>query len=471
MSVATTTLQPLRESPDATRAETVALLPTRAKHGKWEAPTLLLCFDVVALGAALFVSGASSSLLGIAYVLGALAVLAASQAYRVRISLSVLDSAPWLLGRLAIPFVLLAPIVLVAGIDAAVFAEILLAMAFVVAARGFSYGAIRALRRRGLLLDRTVILGAGQIGAELATMFRQYPQYGVDPVGFLDSVSGPLPLPLPLLGDVDALDRMLKRHDLRRVIVAFGPAREAELVGVLRTAVRHEVEVHIVPRFFDCGVAPQGPDTDDVRGIPLYRVRRAALRDRAWVLKRIVDVVVAGAALIATAPLFLLGALLVRRGSPGPIFFRQRRVGQNGREFEMLKFRTLPVDYVDNKCNASDDDYQSGAARFLRRSSLDELPQLLNVLRGDMSLVGPRPERRYLVEQFNEDVNGYSDRWRLPVGMTGWAQVNGLRGETSLEERARFDNQYIEHWSLWRDLVVLVRTLTEVVRGARGAER
>jgi lipopolysaccharide/colanic/teichoic acid biosynthesis glycosyltransferase len=255
------------------------------------------------------------------------------------------------------------------------------------------------------------------------------------------------------------------------VIVAFGPARESELVGVLRTAVRHDVEVHIVPRFFDCGVAPQGPDTDDVRGIPLYRVRRAALRDRAWVLKRIVDVVVAGAALIATAPFFLLGALLVRRGSPGPIFFRQKRVGQNGREFEMLKFRTLPVDYVDNKCNASDDDYQSGAARFLRRSSLDELPQLLNVLRGDMSLVGPRPERRYLVEQFNQDVNGYSDRWRLPVGMTGWAQVNGLRGETSLEERARFDNQYIEHWSLWRDFVVLVRTLTEVVRGARGAER
>jgi exopolysaccharide biosynthesis polyprenyl glycosylphosphotransferase len=468
VAVATPTLRPVPGSPGAVGAETIALLPARVRHGRWEAPTLLVSFDAVALGAALFISGASSSLIGIAYALGALCVLAWSQAYRVRIALSVLDQAPWLLGRLAIPFVLLAPIVLVVGIDGAVFAEMLFAMALVLVARALSYGQIRHLRRHGLLLDRAVIVGAGQVGAELAEIFRDYPRYGIEPVGFLDCVDGRLPF--PLLGDVDTLDRMLERHDLRRVIVAFGPERDSELVGILRAAVRHDVEVHIVPRFFDCGVSPQGPDTDDVHGIPLYRVRRAALRERAWRLKRIVDVTAATAGLIVTAPLFALGALLVKVGSgPGPIFFGQKRVGQNGTEFEMLKFRTLPVGYVNHKLKADDDDYPSGASRFLRRTSLDELPQLLNVLRGDMSLVGPRPERTDLIEEFNLNVTGYRDRLRLPVGVTGWAQVNGLRGETSLADRARFDNQYIENWSLWRDFTILVRTLTEVARSSRGS--
>jgi exopolysaccharide biosynthesis polyprenyl glycosylphosphotransferase len=463
--------QHLRALPDAAGrapADPIALVRTRVEHGRWETPTLLWSFDAAALGAALFLSGASSSLLGIAYALGALTILAWSQAYRARITLSVLDSAPWLLGRLAIPLVLLAPIVLLTGIDAAIFAEMLLAMGLVVAARGLSYGTIRHLRRRGLLLDRTVILGAGQIGAELAVMFRDHPQYGIEPVGFLDCVGGRLPL--PLLGDVDNLDRMLERHDIRRVVVAFSPARESELVGVLRTAVRHDVEVHIVPRFFDCGVAPQGPDTDDVRGIPLYRVRRAALRDRAWRLKRIVDVVVAGSALLVLAPLLAVVALAVRFTSPGPVLFRQRRVGQEGREIDVPKFRTMRVNGdSDTQWSVVEDDRLTRVGRILRRTSIDELPQLWSVLRGDMSLVGPRPERPFFVEQFSVDVDGYGDRHRVPVGLTGWAQVHGLRGDTSIRERARFDNQYVEHWSLWRDVVILLRTLAEVVRSTRSS--
>jgi exopolysaccharide biosynthesis polyprenyl glycosylphosphotransferase len=296
------------------------------------------------------------------------------------------------------------------------------------------------------------------------------PSASIAPVGFLDNVSGPLPL--PLLGDVDSLEALLEGGEIRHVVVAFGPVREAELVGVVRTAVRHEVEVHIVPRFFDCGVAPEGPDTDTVRGIPLYRVRRAALRDESWQLKRVVDIVVSSSALLLASPLLAAAAVGVKLTSPGPVLFRQRRVGQDGHEFEVLKLRTMRVnDDSDVRWSVAGDDRTTAVGGWLRRTSIDELPQLWNVLRGDMSLVGPRPERPYFVERFSLDVDGYRDRHRLPVGLTGWAQVHGLRGDTSIEERARLDNQYIEHWSIWRDVVILARTAAEVTRSARGPSR
>jgi lipopolysaccharide/colanic/teichoic acid biosynthesis glycosyltransferase len=193
-------------------------------------------------------------------------------------------------------------------------------------------------------------------------------------------------------------------------------------------------------------------------------MRQAALRARVWRFKRAVDIVLSLILLIVTAPVMAVSALAVKIGSRGPVLFRQRRIGQHGGEIVVLKFRTLPADHIDDSWNASNDEYNT-VGRWLRRMSIDELPQLWNVLRGDMSLVGPRPERGYLVEQFNTSVSGYADRHRLPVGLTGWAQVHGLRGDTSLRERVRFDNQYIEHWSLWRDVVILVRTLSAGFRG------
>jgi len=276
-------------------------------------------------------------------------------------------------------------------------------------------------------------------------------------------------LPAPLLGDIDRLDEVVMRHAIRRVLVAFGPTREAELVGVLRTAVLHAVEVHVVPRFFEIGVAPRGPDVEDLWGIPVYRVRQAALRAAAWRFKRALDILIASLGLIIAAPVMAVAAISIKLSSRGPILFRQRRIGQHGREFEVLKFRTLPCGHVDNAWNADDSEYATAVGRVLRRLSFDELPQLWNVLLGDMSVVGPRPERGYLVERFNVSVDGYSERHRLPVGLTGWAQVHGLRGETSLRERVRFDNQYIEHWSLWRDVVVLMRTTTAFFRATNHA--
>jgi exopolysaccharide biosynthesis polyprenyl glycosylphosphotransferase len=416
------------------------------------------------VGAALL--GASGSALAWIYVPVALACLAVSGAYRRRMSLRALDLTPWLVTRLAVPLLLLAPVA-IAGVDPVpMLVSALIAVGFLVPGRIATFGVLRGARRRGRLLEPAVILGAGEVGAELGRTFLEYPEYGVVPVGFLDCVDGNLPA--PLLGDVDRLDELLGRHEIRRVIVAFGPAREAELVRVLRTAVTHDVDVSVIPRFFDNGVVPEGPDTDDVRGIPLYRVRQSALRKPAWVLKRVVDVAVASTVLVLASPILLACAIAVKCSSPGPVLFWQRRIGQGGREIQVPKLRSLKVNYDSDTQWAVDEDPRVTAiGKLMRRTSIDELPQLWSVLKGDMSLVGPRPERPLFVKRFSADVWGYGDRHRVPVGLTGWAQVHGLRGDTSIEERARFDNQYIEHWSLWRDIVVLVRTLAEVVRGAR----
>jgi len=433
------------------------------------APALLVVFDCLALFGAVAIGGLTAA--AIAYGVVALVTLAASHAYRVRIALRALDQTPWLVGRLAIAALLLAPIGLLTREGASMLRAALAGVVLVVVGRAISFAVVRNLRRRGLLLEPTVILGAGEIGSELARILHEHAEFGIEPIGFLDSVPG-RGLPLPVLGNVRELDRVLDRLDVRRMIVAFGPAREADLVAVLRAAVQHHVEVHIVPRFFDCGVAPDGPDIDDVRGIPLYRVRRGAHRAPVWVCKRLIDVAVAGAVLVVASPVLAVVAMAVKLSSPGPILFRQRRVGQDGREIDVLKFRTLRLnDDGDTQWSVVGDERLTPVGGFLRRTSLDELPQLWGVVRGDMSLVGPRPERPFFVQQFSADVYGYKDRHRVPVGLTGWAQVHGLRGDTSIEERARFDNRYIEHWSLWRDFVVLIRTVVEVVRGARTPPR
>ncbi len=436
------------------------------RHGAWISTGVIVGGDALALiGAALL--AAEGSAYAMAYVPLALLALAMSGAYHRRLSLRALDLAPWITTRLAVPLLLLGPIAALADADpGALLITALVAVAAVVPERILTFGVLRRIRRRGHLLEPAVILGAGEVGAELGRAFLEYPEYGVDPVGFLDCVDGNLPV--PLLGDVDQLPRLLDEHqEIRRVVVAFGPARESELVSVLRTAVSFDVEVSVVPRFFDNGVAPEGPDTDDVRGIPLYRVRQSALRKPAWMLKRALDIVVSGTALALASPLLVVFAIAVKLSSPGPVLFRQGRIGQRGREIMVPKFRTLRVNHdSDTQWSVDDDPRVTAVGRILRRTSIDELPQLWTVLKGDMSLVGPRPERPLFVKRFSADVWGYGDRHRLPVGLTGWAQVHGLRGDTSITERARFDNQYIEHWSLWRDVVVLVRTVAEVLRGA-----
>jgi exopolysaccharide biosynthesis polyprenyl glycosylphosphotransferase len=438
--------------------ENLKVVPTRpersaaGQRARRRSSALVVLGDLagLAIGLAVAQDAGVSHLL---YALGALLALCASSAYRFRINLSALEEAPRLGIALALPLLIVVPIT---DSTSALGWQAITSLVAVVLLRSLVYATIRRARRRGLT-ERTLIAGTGHVGIELAHVLGAHSEYGLDVVGF---VGAPFPnLPGPLLADVAHLDDIITEHGIRRVLVAFGPTRESELVGVLRTAVLRDIEVHVVPRFFEVGVAPRGPDVDDLWGIPVYRVRQAALRAGAWRFKRAIDIVVASLMLVVASPIMALAALLVKLSGPGPILFRQRRIGQHGSEFEVLKFRTLPANYSSGSAwNAWDIQNPSRIGRWLRRLSIDELPQLWNVLRGDMSLVGPRPELGHFVEQFSQSVYGYGDRHRLPVGLTGWAQVHGLRGATSLRERARFDNQYIEHWSLWRDIVILIRT-------------
>ncbi|MYZ40648.1 sugar transferase [Streptomyces sp. SID4917] len=204
-------------------------------------------------------------------------------------------------------------------------------------------------------------------------------------------------------------------------------------------------------------------------GFAWRRVEPPAARRRGTVAKRLLDVAIAVPVLLAISPVLLICALVVRFGDGPGVLFRQERIGQNGRPFTLLKFRTLrPADDHEaaTRWNIANDLRMSPVGGFLRRTSLDELPQLWNVLRGDMSLVGPRPERPFFVANFSKTHPGYAARHRMPVGITGLAQVHGLRGDTSIEDRSRFDNHYIDHWSLWQDVCILLRTAASLVRPA-----
>jgi exopolysaccharide biosynthesis polyprenyl glycosylphosphotransferase len=285
---------------------------------------------------------------------------------------------------------------------------------------------------------------------------------------------------------VHALDQVLTQHAIGTVLVAFAPASDGDLVSALRRAVHRDVAVYVVPRFFELGLAGGARNLDHVWGIPLQRLTPAASRRPTWRLKRVIDVVASSTLLLLLSPVFAAVALAVKLSSPGPVLFRQRRIGQGGREFDIIKFRTLRVVSRDAAGARVDADAahliqasqrqdvatrQTAVGRILRATSADELPQLWNIVRGDMSLVGPRPEVVGYVRVFNDAIRGYRDRHRLPVGLTGWAQVNGLRGETSLAKRVCMDNSYIENWSLWKDVTIIGRTFGAVFAQAFSALR
>jgi exopolysaccharide biosynthesis polyprenyl glycosylphosphotransferase len=402
------------------------------------------------------------------------ALFASAGLYRPRLSLSVLDDLPSLLGR---P---LAAAAIVTTADVALHQDHaiggLLVMAAVMALligllRMLGYAVVRRCRRDGVVTHPTLILGAGRVGGHLAQLLLDHPEYGLRPVGFVDSdpLLGEGERPIPLLGGNDALSSVIVEFGVHNVIVAFGSAPESHMVDVIRTCDRLDAEIFFVPRLFE--LASSNRDSDQVWGVPLVRLRRAAFRSPSWRIKRVLDVTLASAALVLLAPVLLVCAVAVYLEGGRGIFFSQERVGLDGRPFRVWKFRSLrPRDETDSQTtwNVAHDDRVGPVGHVLRKTSLDELPQLWNILRGDMSIVGPRPERPHFASTFAQSFPRYDHRHRVPVGLTGWAQVHGLRGDTSIEDRARFDNYYIENWSLWTDLKIVVRTVGHVVRGTGG---
>ena len=331
----------------------------------------------------------------------------------------------------------------------------------VVIGRAVAYKVIHEHRRRRSGGTSTLVIGSGAVGVRVAEILAADATFGLAPIGLVGppSVTGE-EFPVPLLGAAEELDTVIAAQRPAAVVVTFPGPPDADLVGPLRECRRLGIRIFVVPRLFELAVDRSGVEL--VHGVPLIRMSAGPGRAARFV-KRSIDVVGSAAGLLMLAPVLLTCALAVRLESDrAKVIFRQERVGQGGRPFTIMKFRSLtPSSDLESQVrwNINHDARVGRIGKLLRNSSLDELPQLLNVLRGDMSLVGPRPERPFFVEQFRRTYTGYGDRHRMPVGLTGWAQIHGLRGDTSIEDRVRFDNYYIENWSVAMDLKIMARTV------------
>ena len=321
---------------------------------------------------------------------------------------------------------------------------------------------IRQFRRSGAISHPTVIVGADRTGRLIESKITSNPQYGLRTIGFLDDEEVEA-ADLTMLGGPKDLARVLREHQPRALIIAHSHLGDEQLVNMVRECHRARCELLILPRLYE--ISNLGEDTDYMAGIPLIRLRRRAYRTWGWVAKRVFDLLFSSLALVFLSPLLAVIALAVRLEGGRGVIFRQERVSVDGRHFQVLKFRSMrPANESESQTqwNIAKDDRVGPVGRLLRKSSLDELPQLWNIVRGDMSIVGPRPERPYYVAQFAGRYGGYEARHRVPCGLTGWAQVHGLRGDTSIEERAQFDNFYIENWSLWLDVKIILMTVPAV---------
>ncbi len=276
-----------------------------------------------------------------------------------------------------------------------------------------------------------------------------------------------------MFGGLEDIATSIERTSARHIIIAFSSEPDHVLVDKVRECEQLGVEVSLVPRLYES--LSERSTLDRIGGLPVLRLCPVDPKGWQFAFKHGFDRLFALLALLAAAPLMITVALAVRLTSRGPILFRQRRVGRDGHEFDVLKFRTMripaaPADgfVLPDGCapgGIEGEDRRTSIGRYLRDFSLDELPQFLNVLRGDMSLVGPRPERPEYVQRFAAEVHRYEDRHRVKSGITGWAQVNGLRGQTSIADRVEWDNYYIQNWSLGLDLRIIALTVLEVLRG------
>jgi exopolysaccharide biosynthesis polyprenyl glycosylphosphotransferase len=327
--------------------------------------------------------------------------------------------------------------------------------------------AISFVRRHGAAVERVVIIGAGRVGSNLMETIKRSPQLGYTVVGFLDNdpeitgVDG-----VPVLGTSDDLPDVLERNHIDDVLIALPHAPHQDVLDIVSRCERAKVNIRVFPDLFQ--IMATEVSINDLNGVPLITVRDAALRGWRLTLKRVVDLILGAIILILISPFLLLFAILIKLESRGPAFYVQERVGLDGLPFLCIKFRTMWADAEAETgpiWATADDPRRTRIGRLLRRFSLDEFPQFMNVLLGDMSIVGPRPERPEFVEQFRQEIPRYMERHREKAGITGWAQINGLRGSTSIEERTRYDVWYVENWSLWLDIKIMIRTVFEMVRG------
>jgi exopolysaccharide biosynthesis polyprenyl glycosylphosphotransferase len=439
---------------------------SRAATRSGETAALLL-MDVLAAGGtggliALVAGLPLWSLAAPALAVAVVCALAAGGLYRARLQYSALDDLPRIVAAVAGVAAGAGSIAWLTGVDPHG-AESALGAATVLAAVVFGrVTAYRVLRRRRRTRPgrAAIVVGAGDVAVRLAEALRADSSYGLTPVGFIGPSSLARPT-VPVLAPAGDLERAVTKYKPVHLIIGDAGTPDADLVPALRRIRRRGVIVHVVPRLFELSTVRAESAT--IRDIPVARLRREPAQFRRWAVKRLLDICGASLGLVLLAPIMAVCALAVRFESRrAGVLFRQERVTRDGQPFTILKFRSLtPSSEAESqlKWNINHDARLGPIGRFLRFSSLDELPQLINVLRGDMSLVGPRPERPFFVEEFQRRYTGYDDRHRVPAGITGWAQIHGLRGDTSIDERVRFDNHYIEYWSLGLDIKIILRTV------------
>ncbi len=320
-------------------------------------------------------------------------------------------------------------------------------------------------RNAGRARDRVLVVGSSPIAQAIVQQIQNNPGLGYAIVGAVNGKAGQEVAGVPVVGRPQDLPDLIDRYQVDEVIIALPDAPHADLVQLVSWCQRGRVTIKIYPDLF--AYMAGGMSVDELGGLPLLSVRDVALRGWKLSLKRGLDVIGATFGLIVLSPMMIAIGTLIKLESRGPVFFLQERCGLDGRPFPMVKFRTMRSDAEKNgpAWTIKGDPRVTRMGQWLRRTNLDELPNFINVLFGDMSLVGPRPEQTHFVQKFRANIPRYMERHREKAGVTGWAQVNGMRGDTSIEDRVKYDIWYVENWSLWLDIKILIRTVVQTLLG------
>lgn len=339
---------------------------------------------------------------------------------------------------------------------------VVLSTLFTIIERMAFRNSLRLIRSKGYNIKYVLVVGGGELALKFAHRIEEHPFLGFKVIGFLDDQleRGYKILNLEVLGKVDELEYMILTKHLDRVVITISP-RDYDIMGIVDTCEKHGVKAEIIPEF--SRYFPAKPNIDMLDDIPIIDVRYVPL-DNIYkkFLKRTFDCIAASLAIIILSPIIIIIAILVKLTSPGPIIYKQERVGLNRKKFQIFKFRSMKVqdekEEVEAHWTTEDDPRKTRIGTLIRRTSIDEFPQFFNILKGDMSLIGPRPERPVFVEEFREQIPKYMIKHYVRPGMTGWAQVNGWRGNTSIQKRIEHDIYYVENWTMLLDVKIFFLT-------------
>lgn len=321
---------------------------------------------------------------------------------------------------------------------------------------------LKTLHKKGKLVENAIILGAGNLGKLLVEKLKEHRRIGLKIVGFLDDDPGKVNFSfegLKVLGNLNELENILEKYNISGAFIAFPYNQKSKGEKIINLLQKRYIDIYFVPDIVQ--MLTLRSSIEEYYGLPLIFLNPSPLEGWGGLLKRVMDIIFSIIGIIFFIPFWVVISILIKREDKGPIFYKQKRMGMDGKEFEIFKFRTMKVEAEKEKAVMSkkNDERVTMVGSVLRKWSLDETPQFINVLKGDMSLVGPRPERPEFVKEFQEKFPDYFLRHKVKCGITGWAQVNGFRGPTSIKRRLQYDLFYIQNWSLWFDIRIIIMTI------------